>query len=172
MLKQPLTTQSSLNQHGLVSVCLSDCMLVSQTHAPHYPALPCLRAGQNQHSALTLSAWLQSVERWSMCSCQRLQASRGMGGKGEGKRRDHCLWSLAFLIGSYLPSRCVGVRSFKVSLKMNKIETNYIWVTGTRDSFLELLKQLILKRLVMCVTELERQHNYCFPYWHYPSIWI
>lgn len=56
-------------------------MLVSQTHGPHYTALSCLRAGQNQHSALTLSAWLQSVESWSMCSCQRLQASRGMGGK-------------------------------------------------------------------------------------------
>lgn len=31
---------------------------------------------QNQHSALTLSTWLQTAKSWSMYSCQRLHSSR------------------------------------------------------------------------------------------------
>ena len=66
---------------------------------PHHPVLSYLSTCQNQHSALTLSTWLRTVESWSMCFCQRLHSSRGERETG-GQKKTTLLWyfSLFFLI--------------------------------------------------------------------------
>lgn len=74
-------------KHGLLSICLSLCPVL-----PSPPSLFfffCLSTSQNQHSALTLSTWLWTVESWSMCFCQRLHS----GCKGKRKRKGEMSFS-------------------------------------------------------------------------------
>lgn len=65
------------NTPGLLSIRLSVCWVVCLSLGltpPDHPS--CLSTGQNQHSVLTLSTWLETVESWSMWFCQRFQQRR------------------------------------------------------------------------------------------------
>lgn len=66
------------------SVQLVACYRLSSPTQPFFSFTNC--TCQDQHSALTLSTWLQTAESWSMCSCQRLHSSR------EGRQKRQQIW--------------------------------------------------------------------------------
>lgn len=109
-------SQRQLAPAYFLSICLSFCL----SDTPHQPVLSCLSTGQNQHSALTLSTWLQTVESWSMCFCQRLHSSR----RERDRQKEEVKEEIAFrgfkscsLIGSYPAYRLERVGTFQVLKK-------------------------------------------------------